>query len=154
MKEVTNIDFVEICQELIIAIYIIWIFYFTSFMYCMIKTRMEDNGISSLVNIRKTWNQGEGLKSGVFSSTGDRTTSSNTGRTTRYTPIPSQPEQTLPSKMGETYSVSHCSEALQMCQFQETRDTFKFHRRLKLTDKLKPFSRQFSFTLLVTVAQL
>lgn len=123
-------------------------------MYCMIKTCMEDNGISSLVNIWKTWNQGEGLKSGVFSSTGDRTTSSNTGRTTRYTPIPSQPEQTLPSKMGETYSASHCSEALPMCQFQETRDTFKFHRRLKLTDKLKPFSRQFGFTLLVTAAQL
>ena len=41
-----------------------------------------------------------------------------------------------------------------MCQLQEMRDTFKFHRHLKLTDKLKPFSRQFSFTLLVTMAQL
>ena len=70
-------------------------------MYCMIKTCMEDKGISRLVNIWKTWNQGEGLKSGVFSSTGDRMTSSNTGWTTRYAPIPSQPEQTLPSKMGK-----------------------------------------------------
>ena len=34
------------------------------------------------------------------------------------------------------------------------RDTFKFHRLLKFTDKLKPFSGQFSFTLLVTTAQL
>ena len=50
--------------------YIIQIFHFTSFMYCMIKTCMEDNGISRLVNIWKTWNQGEGLLSGVFSSTG------------------------------------------------------------------------------------
>lgn len=41
-----------------------------------------------------------------------------------------------------------------MCQFQEMRDTFKFHRRLKFTDKLKPFSLQFSFPLLVTTAQL
>lgn len=31
-------------------------------------------------------------------------TSGDTGRTTRYTLIPSQREQTLTSKMGETYN--------------------------------------------------
>lgn len=115
-------------------------------MYCMIKTCMEDNGISSLVNIWKPGIKGRFEEWGFQLQQG-----TERPQVTQAKPPDihqsSQPEQTLPSKMGETYSASHCSEALPMCQFQETRHVL-FHRRLKLTDKLKPFSRQFGFTFL------
>lgn len=73
-------------------------------MCCVIKTSMEDNGVYRLPNIWTTRNQGAYVQGNVVSSWEDQMmTSGDTSRTTRWTLIPSQAEQTLTRKMKEAH---------------------------------------------------
>lgn len=65
LKDVFNKHFAEICQELIIAIYVTWLLHFTGFVCSMMETCMKGSAVSWLPYTWLSRSQGASLKSGV-----------------------------------------------------------------------------------------